>query len=84
VHITNPFWSSAIAVSSNAASSYTGQVMTFVIPLAAVIFILNLLYVVPAVQAVRIAKPQRVAEEDEALAVLLKPAVHQPTNPWDN
>jgi hypothetical protein len=84
VHVTNPFWSSVIAVSPNAASSYTGQVMTFVIPLAAVIFVLNLLYVVPAVQAVRIAKPQRVAEEDEALAALLKPAVHQPTNPWDN
>lgn len=84
MHISNPFWSSSIAVSPNAASSYTGQVMTFVIPLATVIFILNLLYVVPAVQALRIAKPQRVVEEDEALAAVLKPTIPQPTNPWDN
>jgi hypothetical protein len=82
LHLSDPFWSSAIAVESSAASMYVWLVLLFVLPAAVLVFFLNLLYIVPAVRAVRIAKPQRVTEEDEALAAALKPAP-LPTNPWD-
>jgi hypothetical protein len=43
-----------------------------------------LLYVVPTVETVRIAKPQRVAEEDEALEAVTHPPMAQPSSPWDD
>lgn len=83
IHLTNPFWSSSIATSSGAASANAGSVMVVVVPLAIVFTLLNLWYIVPAVQAIRIPKPKRVAEEDEAQAAAQKPAISQPSSPWD-
>lgn len=67
IEISNPFWTLAEAVD---ARGLTGEVvaMLAILPIVAVaVFLANLPSVIRAVRQVRVAKPQRVAEEDELM-----------------
>jgi hypothetical protein len=83
IQITNPFWSSMHIVDRNTLPVETPVLLT-VVPLAALIaFLCNLPAILHEVRHVRIAKPARVAEEDEQLAAEIAP--HEPVqvSPWD-
>jgi hypothetical protein len=84
LYITDPFmscWEVFEPLRGFSANAFPMRLV--LIPVAGLVFFLNLLYVVPDVQQVRIAKPKRVEEEDEALEASAHPQVAQPRNPWD-
>jgi hypothetical protein len=65
LEITNPFWS-LIEIVDHRSLSPEIMVLLIVLPVTAgCVFLANLPSVVAAVRHVRIAKPVRVAEEDE-------------------
>ncbi len=83
LQITNPFWSSA-HIAEGGTMPLEAPVLLTVVPLTAlIVFVLNLPGILHEVRHVRIAKPVRVAEEDEQLAAETKP--HEPVqiSPWD-
>jgi hypothetical protein len=82
LHITNPFWT-VETVERSAGGGFAGAATLLVLIGAAIVFLLNLLYAVPEVRLVRIAKPKRMVEEDELLAPA-QPAPAQPSSPWDD
>ena len=81
IQITNPFWSIVHVIDQ--PNPAEGPVLLIVVPLAAlVVFLFNLPGILHEVRHVRVAKPERVAEEDE----LLSPTVPQgpvQISPWD-
>jgi hypothetical protein len=82
IEITNPFYSLYEVVE---ARGFTAEVVTLlgVVPMAAlVMFLLNLPGIVVAVNQVRIAKPQRVLEEDAQIEALRAPPPG-PSSPFD-
>ncbi len=83
LQITNPFWSCLHLVDSSPLPRDSGVVLCLV-PLAAVlVFLLNLPGILHEVRHVRIAKPVRVAEEDQQLAAIAKPQGPVQISPWD-
>jgi hypothetical protein len=79
IQITNPFWS--LHHLADGGIPQYGTVLILVVPAAAVcILLLNMRSVVRELQAVRIAAPARVLEDEAALHPA-PPAL--PTNPWD-
>lgn len=83
IEISNPFYSLAEVIDSNYFSFAVVSLLT-VIPLAAaVVFLLNLPATISAVSQVRIAKPERVAEEDAEIAALLATSPG-PSSPFDD
>lgn len=77
--ITNPFWSLAHLVDGGVITE--GPVLILLVPAAAIcVLLLNLRSVVNELQAVRIAPPTRVVEDEAEL----HPAPEQlPQSPWD-
>ncbi|MCX7424431.1 MAG: hypothetical protein NTW96_02145 [Planctomycetia bacterium] len=82
LHITNPFWT-LLHVAARRALPVDAPVLLILVPAAALlVFVLNLPGVARELNRVRIAKPERVAEEDAQLApVPIQPAR---TSPWDD
>jgi hypothetical protein len=85
LHITNPFWTleTVERTSGGGLGGLAEAAILLVLSGAAIVLLLNLLYAVPEVRLVRIAKPKRMVEEDELLAPA-KPATAQPSSPWDD
>lgn len=86
LELPNPIWSLAVATfEPRLAGDFADiAVMRLVLPVVAlVVFLLNLPGVVAEVRHVRIGKPRRVAEEDQALAALHAPPPVAPINPLD-
>ena len=64
-------------------SHETGRVLLIMRSATLLVFLLNLPQVIHEVQFVRVAKPRRVEEEDQAAAAEHVPAAPVKTNPWD-
>jgi hypothetical protein len=74
IEISNPFWSLIEVVEARSGPTPEVIVLLLVLPVvAAVVFLANLPSVVSAVRQVRIAKPQRVAEEDQFIELQRNP-----------
>ena len=83
LQITNPFWSVAHIADRNSLPS-DGPLMLVLVAFAAlVVFTLNLPGILHEVRHVRIAKPKRVADEDETLAAEATPPQPLQVSPWD-
>jgi hypothetical protein len=82
LHITDPFWSCATALDSRigGGGGDREQIMWIILPVAAAVFLLNLIYIAPELQQARVAPPKRVEDEELELHPVHAP---QPTNPWD-
>jgi hypothetical protein len=82
IQITNPFWS-IVHLIDRGSLPPEGPALLIIVPLTALlIFLFNLPGTLHEVRHVRVAKPERVAEEDEQLA----PTVPQgpvKISPWD-
>lgn len=79
LQITNPFWSLSHLVDGGVMTE--AYVLVLIVPAAAIcILLLNLRSVVRELQAVRVAPPKRVIEDE---AELHPPPAALPTNPWD-
>ncbi len=79
LYVFNPFYS----ISSSQSSALSGQIelaLVIVLGSASVVFLANLRAVAAELRRTRVAAPERVAEDDAALAV--KP-VAIPVTPWD-
>jgi len=73
LEITNPFWTLEEIIEHRSITPEV-TVALFVLPLVAgVVFLVNLPSVITAVRHVRIAKPRRVAEEDEMIELERNP-----------
>jgi hypothetical protein len=84
LQITNAFWTLS-ELGDHASLPPEAPVLLVVVPsAAALVFLLNLPGIVREVRAVRIAKPQRVAEEDAQLAAQKTPPQPTKTSPWDD
>lgn len=81
LHITDPFWTLAEVVDRN--TLYGPAVLALVAPVAALVMLCNLPAIAAEVRHVRVAKPQRVAEEDATLAAELAPVQPVRHSPWD-
>jgi len=79
---TNPIWTLSEYCMYNGPPAGSGEVLVIVLPLAgALIWALNLPSIAGQLNARRVAMPERVVEEDRALATAaLKPV--GPTSPW--
>ena len=73
LEISNPFWTLEEILTHRSLSSETAVAMIVLPIAAALVFLANLPSVVTAVRQVRIAKPKRVAEEDEFLELQRHP-----------
>jgi len=83
LQITNPFWS-CVHVTDRGALAPEVPVLLTLVPLTALfVFLFNLPGILREVRHVRIAKPTRVAEEDEQLAAEAKPQGPIQISPWD-
>jgi len=79
LQVTNPIWSLLHLADGGLLTE--GYVLIFIVPAAAIcILLLNLRNVVRELQAVRIAAPQRVMEDEAELHPIPEEG---PTNPWD-
>ena len=78
----NPFWTLGDVAAARSITNEAGTVLLIVGTAALVVFLLNLPQVIREVQFVRVAKPRRVEEEDQAAAERA-PAAPVKTNPWD-
>jgi ABC-type transport system involved in multi-copper enzyme maturation permease subunit len=82
LQITNPFWTLLHVAGRRALPPDTPVLLLLVSAAALLVFLLNLPGVARELSRVRIAKPERVAEEDAQLApVPIRPAR---TSPWDD
>jgi hypothetical protein len=79
---TNPIWTLSEYCINNGPPAGNGEVLVVILPLAgALIWALNLPSIARQLQSRRVAVPQRITEEDHALAVAaLRPV--GPTSPW--
>ncbi len=83
IQITNPFWS-CMHVTEGASMPGEATVLLILVPLTALfVFVMNLPGILHEVRHVRIAKPVRVAEEDEQLAAETRPQGPVQISPWD-
>jgi hypothetical protein len=80
LQITNPFWTLAYVAGRTTLPAQASIVLLLVSLAAIVVFLLNLPGIIRELRQVRIAKPERVAEEDAALA---PPTAPTRTSPWD-
>jgi hypothetical protein len=85
LQITNPFWT-LLHVAGRRAMPPDTPVLLLLVPAAAMlVFLLNLPGVARELNRVRIAKPERVAEEDaQAAAERHPPGPPARTSPWDD
>lgn len=82
LHVTDPIWSCYVVTDLSTAPIYSADLLWRVLPAAAAVLLVNLVYIVPEVRQVRQSPPARVEEEEIALAPM--PASNlQPANPWD-
>ncbi|MFO0897644.1 MAG: hypothetical protein U0836_09515 [Pirellulales bacterium] len=79
----NPFWTLGDVAAARRTSHEAGTVLLIVGSATLLVFLLNLPQVIHEVQFVRVAKPRRVEEEDQAAAAEHVPAAPVKTNPWD-
>jgi hypothetical protein len=79
-HITDPFWSCIGAIDPR-ISFPVGEVLSVILPVTLVVFLLNLLWIVPEIRQVRIAPPTRVIEDEQLLVPAAVPA--PPVNPLE-
>lgn len=83
LQITNPFWT-VVHMTDRSSFPIEGPVILVLVPFAAfVVFLLNLPGVLHEVRHVRVAKPERVAEEDTQLAGEPTAPAPVPASPWD-
>ena len=81
LQVTNVFWTLDVLMGPAGASNPTAVAVVWVLPVAALgVLCLNLPGIVREVRYVRIAKPQRVEEEDRQLH---PPPPPKPESPWD-
>ncbi len=84
VHVTNPFWT-LLHVGERSTLPADTPLLLILVPLAGLVaFALNLPAVLREVRHVRIAKPERVAEEDAELAAEAAPPQPTRLSPWDD
>ncbi len=83
LHVTDPFWSCVMTVDPGASAIDGGVLVWLVLPVAIAVLFACLINVAPELQHEWTAPPQRVEEEDTALAAALHPPQHVPANPWD-
>jgi hypothetical protein len=89
LEITNPIWTLiAVAAENVGADPIVGfdqlSVLLFVLPTVAMIaFLISLPSIAAEVRHVRVAKPQRVAEEDAEAEARLHPPQTVHISPWD-
>ena len=82
-HITDPFWSCIATVNPRNPFYWAETLLAIILTVAAGVFFLNLLYIIPEIRHVRIAPPPRVEAEEQALAAAQHPAPPKPASPWD-
>ncbi|HTQ39109.1 MAG TPA: hypothetical protein VMJ32_08770 [Pirellulales bacterium] len=80
-HLTDPYWS-CIATIDPRISTVHDELLVIILPAAALVFLWNLVYIVPEIRQVRMLPPPRVIEEEQALAPA-QPTHPQPASPWD-
>jgi hypothetical protein len=81
LHITDPLTTCAALLDPQFAGGVAPEVLLImVVPPAIAVFLLNLVYIAPVVNQVRIARPLRVEEDEQEIHA---PPPPQPTNPWD-
>ncbi|HZZ27119.1 MAG TPA: hypothetical protein VFE46_03855 [Pirellulales bacterium] len=80
-HMTDPYWS-CIATIDPRTSIVHDELLPIILPAAVLVFLWNLVYIVPEIRQVRLTPPIRVIEEEQS-QVTVKPNQPQPTNPWD-
>lgn len=83
LQISNPFWTLTEIGDSSRLPPEGPAVLVLLSTAAGVVFVMNLPGVVREVRYVRIARPRRVAEEDDELAALAHPPEPVRTSPWD-
>jgi ABC-type transport system involved in multi-copper enzyme maturation permease subunit len=83
LHITNPFWTLFRVATDSILPAQTATLLIAVPVAGLAVFVMNLPGVVREVREVRIAKPERVAEEDAELAAQKSPPQPIRTSPWD-
>jgi hypothetical protein len=83
VRMPDPICSLVQVVDRSSLPSEVYLLLVMVPMFALIVFLLNLPWVAREVRQVRIAKPERVAEEDAELAAQKAPAGPVRTSPWD-
>jgi hypothetical protein len=78
----NPIWTLGDVAAARHATSEIGKVLLIVAVAAVAVFVLNLPQVIREVRFVRVEKPRRVEEEDQALGIEPAPPAPAKTNPW--
>jgi hypothetical protein len=79
-HLTDPIWSCFATIGPQTFNART-ELIPIILPAAALVFLINLVYIVPEIRQFRITPPARVIEENQALATQQKVA-SQATSPW--
>ncbi len=64
LHISDPFWSSMAAIDQRYPLTYLTNMCWIVLPIAAVLLVVNLILAAPALAHVKIARPPRVEAEE--------------------
>ncbi len=82
LHASNPFWSLAEFWDGRFTDEMVA-LLGMVVGGAVVVVFLNLSAIARELRHVRLAKPRRVAEEDEARQAAEHPVEPQPLDPWD-
>ena len=83
LHVTDPFWSPIDVIDRQRLSPEAPALLT-VVPLFALgVLLVNLPALAREVRQLRVERPQRVEEEDAALAALRAPPEPTRTSPWD-
>jgi hypothetical protein len=80
-HLTDPFWT-CIATFDPRTGADSATLLWILLPIAAAVFLINLVYTAKEIQEERVAPPARVLEEDAA-KIATQPALPQSTNPWN-
>jgi hypothetical protein len=80
-HLTDPFWT-CIATFDPRTGADSATLLWVILPIAAAVFLINLVYTAAEIQEERVAPPARVLEEDAA-KIATQPALPQSTNPWN-
>jgi len=83
LHVTDPVWSCYVATDPSTSTNYATALIWRVLPMAAAVLLVNLVYIVPEIWQVRARLPIRIEEEDRLLATESTPITPLPTSPWD-
>jgi len=83
LQVINPVWTSAYLLDKGLPAAESALLMTLVPAAALLMFVLNLPGVVRELRYVRLAAPERVAEEDAEMAAAKAPPGPTRTSPWD-